>query len=109
MRLKRHWRGGWLPQGSKQRQPVQTDPKRGLIYTSQMYLSQRKLNEAIPIFLALSAASPDDLSKVEINAVQCLIEATQAPGKGDSCEQAANVILNRRRYHTAHVLSLRQS
>ena len=78
------------------------------LYLAQMYLSQRKLNEArSQSSLALSAASPDDLeTKVEINAVQCLIEvAAGAANKGRLlCEQAANVDLEPASVsHKAHV------
>jgi len=78
------------------------------LYLAQMYLSQRKLNEArSQSSLALSAASPDDLeTKVEINAVQCLIEvAAGAASKGRLlCEQAANVDLEPASVsHKAHV------
>ena len=67
------------------------------LYLAQMYLSQRKLNEARDeSSVALSAAASDDVeTRIEINAVQCLIEvAAGAPNKGRPlCEAAAKVEL----------------
>jgi len=64
---------------------------------AQMYLSQRNLNDArSQASLALSAAAADDLeTRIEINAVQCLIEvAAGAASKGRQlCEVAAMVNL----------------
>jgi tetratricopeptide (TPR) repeat protein len=78
------------------------------LYLAQMYLSQRKLNDArSQSSLALSAASHDDLeTKVEINAVQCLIEvAAGAASKGRLlCEAAAKANLEPSSVsHKAHV------
>ena len=67
------------------------------LYMAQMYLSQRNLNDArSQSSLALSAAAADDLeTRIEINAVQCLIEvAAGAASKGRQlCEAAAMVNL----------------
>jgi hypothetical protein len=74
-----------------------------------MYLSQRNLNEArSQSSAALSATSPDDQeTKVEINAVQCLIEVAAGAGnKGRLlCEEASKVDLGPGSLsHKAHVL-----
>ncbi len=64
---------------------------------AQMYLSQRNLNDArSQSSLALSAAAADDLeTRIEINAVRCLIEvAAGSASKGRVlCEDAAKVDL----------------
>ena len=79
------------------------------LYLAQMYLSQRKLGDAkSESSLALSAASSDDLeTRIEINAVQCLIEvAAGAASKGRPlCEAAAKVELEPASIsHKGHVL-----
>ena len=67
------------------------------LYMAQMFLSQRNLNDArSQSSLALEAAAADDQeTRIEINAVQCLIEvAAGAASKGRPlCEAAAKVKL----------------